>query len=78
MADGRQLPAVTGLFTDFSVDVPQLFYNLNRDKVQTLGIPPSDVFEALQTYLGGLYVNDFNKFGRTYRVMSDSRYILSF
>jgi hydrophobe/amphiphile efflux-1 (HAE1) family protein len=69
MAEARKQPAVVGLFTDFSVDVPQLFYNLNRDKVQTLGIPPSDVFEALQTYLGGLYVNDFNKFGRTYRVM---------
>ncbi|MHC1713902.1 MAG: efflux RND transporter permease subunit [Solidesulfovibrio sp.] len=69
MAEARKAPAVAGLFTDFSVDVPQLFYNLNRDKVQTLGIPPSDVFEALQTYLGGLYVNDFNKFGRTYRVM---------
>jgi HAE1 family hydrophobic/amphiphilic exporter-1/multidrug efflux pump len=69
MAEARQAPAVTGLFTDFSVDVPQLFYNLDRDKVQTLGIPPSSVFEALQTYLGGLYVNDFNKFGRTYRVM---------
>jgi len=69
MAEARKQPAVKGLFTDFSVDVPQLFYNLNRDKVQTLGIPPSTVFEALQTYLGGLYVNDFNKFGRTYRVM---------
>jgi len=69
MAEARKLPAVSNLFTDFSVNVPQLFYNLDRDKVQTLGIPPSDVFEALQTYLGGLYVNDFNKFGRTYRVM---------
>ncbi len=69
MGEARGEPAVTGLFTDFSVDVPQLFYALDRDKVQTLGIPPSNVFEALQTYLGGLYVNDFNKFGRTYRVM---------
>jgi len=69
MAEARRQPSVAGLFTDFSVDVPQLFYRLDRDKVQTLGIPPSDVFEALQTYLGGLYVNDFNKFGRTYRVM---------
>ena len=69
MAEARQEPSITGLFTDFSVDVPQLFYNLNRDKVQTMSIPPSTVFEALQTYLGGLYVNDFNKFGRTYRVM---------
>ena len=69
MDEARRQPAVTGVFSDFSVDVPQLFYNLDRDKVQTLGIPPSDVFEALQTYLGGLYVNDFNKFGRTYRVM---------
>ncbi|WP_428560836.1 MAG: efflux RND transporter permease subunit [Solidesulfovibrio sp. DCME] len=69
MADARKLPSVTGIFSDFSVEVPQLFYDLDRDKVQTLGIPPSEVFEALQTYLGGLYVNDFNKFGRTYRVM---------
>jgi HAE1 family hydrophobic/amphiphilic exporter-1/multidrug efflux pump len=69
LAEARNMPAVTGLFTDFSVEVPQIFYHLDRDKVQTLGIPPSTVFEALQTYLGGLYVNDFNKFGRTYRVM---------
>jgi len=69
MDAARRQPAVANVFSDFSVDVPQLFYNLDRDKVQTLGIPPSDVFEALQTYLGGLYVNDFNKFGRTYRVM---------
>lgn len=62
-------PAVGGLFTDFSINVPQLFFDLDRSKVKTQGVPLESVFESMQTYLGGLYVNDFNKFGRTYRVM---------
>jgi len=67
--DASKSPDVAGLFTDFSVTVPQIYFNVDRDKVKTQGVPLADVFEAMQTFLGGLYVNDFNKFGRTYRVM---------
>jgi multidrug efflux pump len=49
--------------------VPQYRVVLDNEKAQTLGVPISDVYNALQTYLGGLYVNDFNRFGRTWRVM---------
>ncbi len=68
-AKASENPAVSGLFTDFSVSVPQIYFDLDRSKVKTQGVPLGDVFEAMQTFLGGLYVNDFNKFGRTYRVM---------
>src|SRR3989442_801812 len=49
--------------------VPQYKVDLDTDKAQTLGIPITDVYNALQTFLGGLYVNDFNRFGRTWKVM---------
>jgi multidrug efflux pump len=52
--------------------VPQLFADVDRDKVKQLGIPLSDVFETLRIYLGSAYVNDFNKFGRTYQVMAQA------
>jgi len=68
-AEARKSPDVAGLFTDFSVTVPQIFFDVDRSKVKTQGVPLADVFETMQTFLGGLYVNDFNKFGRTYRVM---------
>jgi HAE1 family hydrophobic/amphiphilic exporter-1 len=53
----------------FRANVPQLYLEIDRTKVKSLGIPLSEVFNALQAYLGSAYVNDFNLFGRTYRVM---------
>ena len=64
---GRQ-PEVGAFFTPFSVRVPQLFVDVEREKVKKLDIPLSEVFTTLQTFLGGFYVNDFNRFGRTYQV----------
>jgi hydrophobe/amphiphile efflux-1 (HAE1) family protein len=55
--------------TAFRTSVPQYKVDVDIDKVQTLGIPVTDVYNALQTFLGGLYVNDFNRFGRTWRVL---------
>src|SRR5213075_1981779 len=49
--------------------VPQFRVDLDTDKAQTLGVPVTDVYSALQTFLGGLYINDFNRFGRTWRVI---------
>jgi multidrug efflux pump len=58
------------------VNVPQLFADVDRAKARQLGIPVTDIFDTLQIYLGSLYVNDFNKFGRTYsvRVQADAKF----
>ena len=65
----RQRPELAGVVTGFRNSVPQYKVDLDSDKAQTLGIPVTDVYNALQTFLGGLYVNDFNRFGRTWRVL---------
>jgi len=63
----NQDPQLGRVFTTFSANTPQLFLDIDRDKVQTLGIDLSDVFSTLQAVLGGSYVNDFNLFGRTWQ-----------
>jgi HAE1 family hydrophobic/amphiphilic exporter-1 len=69
VAAGNDHPVLTRMNNNFRANVPQLYLEVDRTKVKTLGIPLSDVFDALQAYLGSAYVNDFNLFGRTYRVM---------
>jgi HAE1 family hydrophobic/amphiphilic exporter-1 len=66
--DGNAQTQLAGLNTTFRVDVPQLFAEVDRTKAKRLGIPLTEVFGTLQTYLGSAYVNDFNKFGRTWQV----------
>src|SRR5260221_210847 len=61
-------PGLSGVFTTYRSQVPQLFLNIDREKVQTLDVPISSVFNTLQSYLGSNYVNDFNFLGRTYQV----------
>ena len=61
-------PKLAGLRGTVRVTVPQLFVTLNREKTKMLGVPVGQVFDALQTYFGALYVNDFTKFGRIWRV----------
>ncbi len=61
-------PALQGINTFFRPSVPQILVEVDREKTLALGVPISDVFDALQSTMGALYVNDFNKFGRTYRV----------
>jgi hydrophobe/amphiphile efflux-1 (HAE1) family protein len=65
----NQDPALSRVFTTYSANTPQLFLEIDRDKVQTLGVDLSDVFSTLQAVLGGAYVNDFNLFGRTWQVI---------
>jgi len=65
----RQRPEIGALNTGLRTSVPQFRVDLDTDKAQTLGVPVADVYSALQTFLGGLYVNDFNRFGRTWRVL---------
>ena len=76
MAEAAQAPELAGLFTSFQVNVPQLYADVDRTKARQLGVPVADVFETLQIYLGSVYVNDFNLFGRTYsvRVQADARF----
>lgn len=68
MEDGQKYKALNPLSTTFKLNYPQYYIDLDRTKAKTLGIPISDIFTTLQAYLGSIYVNDFNKFGRIYRV----------
>ncbi len=61
-------PALAGLMTSFNVASPELAVEVNRDKAKAQGVAITSVFEAMQVYLGSLYVNDFNRSGRTYQV----------
>ena len=54
------------MFSTFTVNVPQLDADIDRVKAKTKGVPLQNLFETMQIYLGSLYVNDFNRFGRTY------------
>src|SRR5690348_12810402 len=67
-----QTPTLTGEFSSFQVNVPQIFADVDRDKVKQLDIGLNDLFQTLQIYLGSEYVNDFNKFGRTYQVIAQA------
>jgi hydrophobe/amphiphile efflux-1 (HAE1) family protein len=65
---GNQQPGLVGLFTQFRANTPQLYADIDRVKSKTMGVALSDVFTTLQAFLGGYYVNDFNRFGRTWQV----------
>jgi multidrug efflux pump len=61
-------PELAGLFSSYQINVPQLHADVDRVKAKQLGVAVTDVFDTMQIYLGSLYVNDFNRFGRTYQV----------
>jgi hydrophobe/amphiphile efflux-1 (HAE1) family protein len=66
---GYQTPQLAGLFSSFQINVPQLDAQVDREKVKQEGISLTDLFQTMQVYLGSVYVNDFNRFGRTYQVI---------
>jgi hydrophobic/amphiphilic exporter-1 (mainly G- bacteria), HAE1 family len=72
----RQRPEFASLFTAFDPTYPQVKVELDREKARTLGVPVNEVFQAMSASMGGAYVNDFNRFGRLYRVyvQSDADY----
>jgi hydrophobe/amphiphile efflux-1 (HAE1) family protein len=76
MGAAARTPGVTQVFSLFETNTPEIYLDIDRTKVQLLGINIPDVFAALQIYLGSSYVNDFNLLGRTYRVVAqaDSRF----
>jgi len=64
----RQRPEFSSIFTAFDPTYPQVKVELDREKARTLGVPVNEVFQAMSAAMGGTYVNDFNRFGRLYRV----------
>lgn len=66
--EASKRPELMGLYSTFRIQVPQMDINVDREQAMLQGIPLEEVFNALQVYLGSLYVNDFNMFGRTYQV----------
>jgi multidrug efflux pump subunit AcrB len=72
MGRAAQTPGLLQVFSLFETSTPQLYLEIDRTKAQLLGINVADVFSALQIYLGSSYVNDFNLFGRTYRVTAQA------
>jgi multidrug efflux pump len=68
IAESQKVPELAGLFSSYQVGVPQIDADVDREKAKSEGVNLSDVFETMQAYLGSLYVNDFNRFGRTYQV----------
>jgi HAE1 family hydrophobic/amphiphilic exporter-1 len=68
LVTANQQPELAGVFSTFAADTPQVYLDIDRDKAQVLGVKIADIFNALQSTLGGFYVNDFNLFGRTWQV----------
>ena len=73
MARAAQTPGVSQVFSLFETSTPEVYLDIDRTKAQLLGINVQDVFNALQIYIGSAYVNDFNLFGRTFRVTAQAR-----
>ena len=72
IAKANQTPGLAGVFSGFTINTPQLEANVDRAKAKAQGIPLQNVFETMQINLGSLYVNDFNRFGRTYQVVAQA------
>ena len=72
IAKARQDPAIGAIGTSFRVSSPRLYAHINRERAKALGVPISDVFDTLQAFWGNLYINDFVKFGRVYRVQTEA------
>ena len=63
-----QAPELQGVSSAMQSEIPQLYFDVDRDQAKFLGIPLSDIFSTMKAYLGSVYVNDFNMFNRIYRV----------
>jgi hydrophobe/amphiphile efflux-1 (HAE1) family protein len=71
-AAANQAPATQAVFSLFETNTPQLYVDINRERVERLGVPVSEVFSALEIYLGSAFVNDFSYLGRTFRVTAQA------
>ena len=73
LAKVRQDPAIGAAGTNFRVTAPRMYASVDRERAKALGIPISDIFETMQAFFGNLYINDFLKFGRVYRVQTEAK-----
>jgi hydrophobe/amphiphile efflux-1 (HAE1) family protein len=71
-ANGPDSPATTSVFSFFNTNNPQIYLDIDRNKAERLGVPVDSVFEALEVFIGSVYVNDFNYLGRTFRVTAQA------
>lgn len=69
VVEGNQTQGLASVFSTYRANVPQYFIDVDRVKAKNLGVPLSEIFNTLQAQMGSLYVNDFNKFGQTYKVI---------
>jgi hydrophobe/amphiphile efflux-1 (HAE1) family protein len=78
VAEANRTPGIANTFTTFAAATPQVYVDVDRDKAQMMKVPVTNIFEAMRVFMGSAYVNDFNMFGRTYRVtaQADSDYRL--
>ncbi|HVW64491.1 MAG TPA: multidrug efflux RND transporter permease subunit [Nitrosospira sp.] len=72
VAKAREQPAIAAVSTSFRVSAPRLYATVDRERAKALGVPISEVFDTMQAYFGNLYINDFMKFGRVYRVQTEA------
>jgi multidrug efflux pump len=72
VAEANRTPGIANVFTTFAAATPQVFVDVDRDKAQMLKVPVTNIFEAMRVFMGSAYVNDFNMFGRTYRVTAQA------
>jgi len=72
IAEANKAEGLAGVYTFFETQTPRIHADIDRAKAQILGVPPGRIFEALQTYLGSTFINDFNLLGRTYRVTAQA------
>ncbi len=72
LAEARKTPELGPAFSSYQINVPQLNVDLDRVKAKQQGVPVTDVFDTMQIYLGSLYINDFNRFGRVYQVRAQA------
>jgi HAE1 family hydrophobic/amphiphilic exporter-1 len=72
VAEANKTPGIANSFTTFAAATPQMFVDVDRDKAQMLKVPVTNIFEAMRVFMGSAYVNDFNMFGRTYRVTAQA------
>jgi HAE1 family hydrophobic/amphiphilic exporter-1/multidrug efflux pump len=72
VAKAREHPAIAAASTSFRVSAPRLYATVDRERAKALGVPISEVFDTMQAYFGNLYINDFMKFGRVYRVQTEA------
>ena len=72
VGEARKAPGLTSVFSPFTANTPQVFVDIDRIKAQKLGVPIQNVTDAIETYFGSAYVNDFNILGRTYHVTAQA------